>query len=68
MDGIGGTVKWSVWKYVKAGRDAPLNAESYANIAKELNPNISVIIQRYLDYNPWYYLHNVHSFHLTAYK
>ena len=43
VDGIGGTVKRSVWRSVKAGADAPIDAVSYSEIAKDRNPNINVI-------------------------
>ena len=42
VDGIGGTVKRSVWRVVRAGTTAPLDAASYAEIASNRNPNINV--------------------------
>ena len=42
-DGIGGTVKRSVWRSVKAGADGPLDAVTYTEIAKDRNPNINII-------------------------
>ena len=42
VDGIGGTVKRSVWRFVRAGADAPLDAKSYAKIAEQRNPNINI--------------------------
>ena len=43
VDGIGGSVKCSVWRHVSAGCNAPLNAQKYADIAKECNPNVLMI-------------------------
>ena len=42
VDGLGGTVKHSVWRFVKAGGNAPLDAMSYSEIAHQRNPNISI--------------------------
>ena len=42
VDGLGGTVKCSVWRFVKAGGNAPLDAMSYSEIAHQRNPNISI--------------------------
>ena len=44
IDGIGGTVKHSVWRQVRAGGDTSLvlNATSYFNIAKERNQNLTI--------------------------
>ena len=42
VDGIGGTVKRAVWRVVRAGTTAPLDAASYAEIASNRNPNINV--------------------------
>ena len=42
VDGIGGTVKRSVWRVVRAGTTAPLDAASYAEIASNRIPNINV--------------------------
>ena len=42
VDGIGGTVKRSVWRVVRAGTTAPLDAASYAEIASDRNPNVNV--------------------------
>ena len=39
---IGGTVKHSVWRFVRAGADAPFDAKSYSKIAEQRNPNISI--------------------------
>ena len=41
-DGLGGTVKHSVWRFVKAGGNAPLDARSYSEIAHQRNPNIDI--------------------------
>ncbi|ELU11480.1 hypothetical protein CAPTEDRAFT_193886 [Capitella teleta] len=38
VDGIGGTVKRSVWRYVKAGHASVQNANKYAAIASQRNP------------------------------
>ena len=42
VDGIGGTVKRSVWRVVGAGTTAPLDAASYAEIGSKRHPNINV--------------------------
>ena len=42
VDGLGGTVKHSVWRFVKAGGNAPLDAMSYSEIALQCNPNTSI--------------------------
>jgi len=42
VDGIGGTVKRSVWRHVKARRSSAFNAKEYAAIAKQRNPNITI--------------------------
>ena len=39
VDGSGGTVKRSVWRFVEAGGNAPLDAISYSEIACQRNPN-----------------------------
>ena len=44
VDGIGGTIKRSVWRQVKANSLSPHNAKSYAEIAKDRNPNITIIL------------------------
>lgn len=43
MDGIGGTVKDSVWKSSHAGSTVPCDATSYAETATQRNPNINVL-------------------------
>ena len=40
--GLGGTVKRFVWRFVKAGGNAPLDAMSYSEIACQRNPNINI--------------------------
>ena len=42
VDGLGGTVKHSVWRFVKAGDNALLDAMSYSEIACQRNPNINI--------------------------
>ncbi|ELU17965.1 hypothetical protein CAPTEDRAFT_215629, partial [Capitella teleta] len=42
VDGIGGTVKRSVWRYVKAGQASVQNAKEYAAIASQRNPGITI--------------------------
>ena len=39
VDGLGGTVKHSVWRFVKAGGNAPLDTISYSEIAHQHNPS-----------------------------
>ena len=39
VDSLGGTVKHSVWKFIKADGNAPLDAMSYSEIAGQCNPN-----------------------------
>lgn len=43
VDGIGGTVKRSIWRHVKSKEDAPDNAVAYAELAKDLNKQINII-------------------------
>ena len=43
VDGIGGTVKRSVWRNVRSTRITPTDAESYAALAKERNPNVTIL-------------------------
>ena len=43
VDGIGGTLKRSVWRVVRAGTKSPIDAASYAGIATQRNPNIIVV-------------------------
>ena len=42
VDLIGGTVKHSVWRFVRAGADVLLDAKSYAKIAEQRNPIIDI--------------------------
>ncbi|XP_063220054.1 uncharacterized protein LOC134529662 [Bacillus rossius redtenbacheri] len=42
VDGIGGTIKRSVWNHVKASRSIVNTPEKFARIAAERNPNITV--------------------------
>ena len=42
VDGLGGTVKCSVWRIVKADGNASLDAMSYSEIARQLNLNINI--------------------------
>ena len=44
VDGIGGTIKRSVWRQVKANSLPPHNTKSYAEIAKDRNPNITIVL------------------------
>ena len=39
VDSLGGTVKHSVWRFVKAGGNAPLDTISYSEIAHQHNPS-----------------------------
>ena len=39
---IGGTVKQSVWRAVKTGKNRISDASKYASVAKERNPNINI--------------------------
>ena len=43
VDGIGGSLKRSVWRVVRAGTKSPIDAASYAGIATQRNPNINVV-------------------------
>jgi hypothetical protein len=43
VDGIGGTLKRSVWRVVRAGTNSPVDAASYAEIAIKRNPIINVV-------------------------
>lgn len=43
VDGIGGTVKRSVWKNVRITAVAPVDAESYAKLANELIENVTIL-------------------------
>lgn len=42
VDGLGGTVKRSVWRQVKSGQSSVTTAKEYAQVAKQRNPNIHV--------------------------
>ena len=42
VDCLGGTVKHSVWRFVKVGGNAPLDAMNYSEIARQRNPNINI--------------------------
>ena len=43
VDGIGGTLKRSVCRVVRAGTKSPIDAASYTGIATQRNPNINVV-------------------------
>ena len=43
VDGIGGTVKRSVWRNVRITAVAPVDAESYAKLANELIENVTIL-------------------------
>ena len=43
VDEIGGTLKRSVWRVVRAGANCPVDAASYAEIATKRNPNTNVV-------------------------
>ena len=42
VDGLGGTVKRAVWRYVRSGQVHITTAEEYAKIAEQRNPKIHV--------------------------
>ena len=42
VDGLGGSVKRSVWRQVKSGMSHIGNAKDYASVAKERNPGIYI--------------------------
>jgi len=42
VDGLGGSVKRSVWRQVKSGMSHVENAKDYATVAKERNPHIHI--------------------------
>jgi hypothetical protein len=42
VDGIGGTVKRSVWRHVRSGKAHITNPAEYAEVAKDRNPGIDV--------------------------
>lgn len=43
VDGIGGTIKRSVWNFVKANENCVVStASQFATVAAERNPNITV--------------------------
>ena len=42
VDGIGGTVKRTVWRHIKAGSSHATSAHDFYLVAKETNPNINV--------------------------
>ena len=42
MDGIGGTVKRAVWRYVRTGHAHVSNPEEYAAVVQQRNPNIYI--------------------------
>ena len=42
VDGLGGSVKRSVWRHVKSGMSHIENAKEYATVAKERNPKIHI--------------------------
>ena len=42
VDGLGGAVKRSVQRFVKAGGNAPSDAMSYSDIASQCNANINI--------------------------
>ena len=42
VDGIGGTVKWSVWRHVRSGKAHITNPAEYAEVAKDCNPGIYI--------------------------
>ena len=42
VDGLSGTVKRSVWRQIKSEKVSVANAEEYAVVASERNPNVSV--------------------------
>ena len=43
VDGIGGTVKQTVWRATRAGSTVPCDAASYTEFAVKRNPSINVI-------------------------
>lgn len=43
VDGIGGSVKRSVWRSVKAGKSAVASAKQFASVAEDRNPNVKII-------------------------
>ena len=42
VDGLGGTVKRAVWRYVKSGKRPVVSPEAFSQVARERNPGISV--------------------------
>ena len=42
VDGLGGTVKRAVWRHIRSGHANVSNAEEYAAVAQERNPNIYI--------------------------
>ena len=39
MDGLGGSVKRSVWRHIRSGQAHITTAKQYTSVAKERNPN-----------------------------
>ena len=42
VDGLGGAVKCSLWRFVNIDSNAPLDAMSYLEIAGQCNANINI--------------------------
>ena len=47
VDGLGGTVKYCVWRFVKPGANTPLDAIIYLEIARQQNPSINIFFISY---------------------
>ena len=42
MDGLGGSVKRSVWRHIRSGQAHITTAEQYTSVAKERNPKVLI--------------------------
>ena len=45
VDGLGGSVKRSVWRHIRSGQAHITTAEQYTSVGKERNPNVSHLNQ-----------------------
>ena len=42
VDGLGGSVKGSVWRHIRSGQAHIPTAEQYTSVAKECDPNVLI--------------------------
>ena len=57
VDGLGGTVKRSVWRHVRSEHAHITNPEEYASVAKERNPSITFFLKMSLIHRSRAWMH-----------